>query len=54
MVRIYSPNFYSGNNITELVTGSGTNYFEITKSGLSAQSNKALGSGYLKTDGIGT
>jgi hypothetical protein len=45
---IISPNLAAGNNIAFTVTGSGSNYFEVTNASGVVESNKVLGaSGYL-------
>jgi len=45
IVQILSPNFNDANNGTFVVTGSGTNYFEVTNASGVAQSNKTIGTG---------
>lgn len=55
-VTIAAQNFTAGNNGTFLVTGSGSNYFEVTNASGVVESNKTLGTGYLAVYGgtVGT
>lgn len=48
VITIKAQNFSSGNNGTFLVTGVGSNYFEVTNASGVVESNKTLGTGYLQ------
>lgn len=50
-VIIAAENFLAGNNGTFTVTASGTNYFEISNAGGSAESNKTIGTGSITVTG---
>jgi hypothetical protein len=47
VIQIYGANFAAGNKGMFTVTGSGTNYFEITNASGVAENDKTLGTGYL-------
>jgi hypothetical protein len=47
-VRINGENFNTNNNGTFVITGVGANYFEITNVSGVVESNKTLGTGYLR------
>lgn len=47
LVTIDGANFNSDNNGDFTVTGSGTNYFEVTNASGTAENDKTLGTGYL-------
>ncbi len=49
-VLIGAQNFNSANNGLFVVTGSGTNYFEVTNASGVVESNKTIGTGYIYTN----
>lgn len=49
-VLIGAQNFTAGNNGLFTVTGSGTNYFEVTNASGVVESNKTIGTGYIYTN----
>jgi hypothetical protein len=48
-VLIGAQNFTTANNGLFVVTGSGTNYFEVTNASGAVESNKTIGTGYIYT-----
>ena len=51
-VNIWGDNFHSSNNLNTTVTGSGSNYFEITNAGGTAENDKTLGTdGFIAVSG---
>lgn len=49
-IVINAQNFDSNNNGTFTATGVGTNYFEVTNASGVAESNKTIGTGYIKVN----
>lgn len=49
-ILIQAQNFTAGNNGIFVVTGSGTNYFEVTNASGVVESNKTIGTGFIYTN----